>query len=885
MRKKIKFDQYKFAILVYTIILIVMQLPWIVINGKSYNIYQTYNFVNKVGLSGLSDGVQSIWASMYENPEIMLPQMIKLEMISIILFMIICLSCVIMAFLKKDNKLNIAAFLSCFAFFYFNSTGFALIADTMFVYAFPALLEIVIGLEFLLGRALDAWEEATKKDKIRKKEEKQRIEEERRRLYFPGNYGKLFYKVVWKNFKYNWKDYLLFVICGTVTAALLFAEFGLQEMLSSAHSEEKFLVSQGVGQIVLDSILPIGLIGILLVVFVLIHYLKTRVRSYGMFITLGTRSKTLATMIAIEFVGNFIISIALGYLTGNGILHILRQIIHQFSNLELQPMGFAPYWKTFAGIIFIYVIGLMATREVYSDFSISISAVKKVLKEKIPGKYFKTILTISLLIVTFCVLQYAQLRNYEYIVILLICILGLFFVLRYGLALYLKKKSRSKKYLSSLLNLNQLYHKSKTNTGYLLALTVIHIFVLFYFSFQVISVTIAETPEELYPYDFMCIADESDNAFFGELQKKYEIEFTEYPMVRVSNVDKTQMREARSEPPIGQHIGISETTYHELKKALNAEYQAEPLNLSVDGKSIYVVHQQDKSIKAQPTDWYGLRAEPYIHIGQPPYYYSSFSPREVEKSFQKRQIAGEEIVSLTGCFRQGLLENLIVFSDEYFEEAQEAWRYTNKSTGQYIEDESLRIPGVTIHQGPTKLVLIKANENDLEKLEKEMNTFRSNHKYDEKFDSEVLSCYSKAIAVMDMKTERIMKIIVNSFIIVVFILSSIIMLSVKVVAEMDEKHRRSVFLESLGMRETQRKKLLQNELSIFYFVPCGLAVIISICFTIATFMARMYTLVDIANFGKGVIWLWISYLTLEWLLIWVLGKITIWKVEGRYERE
>lgn len=63
----------------------------------------------------------------------------------------------------------------------------------------------------------------------------------------------------------------------------------------------------------------------------------------------------------------------------------------------------------------------------------------------------------------------------------------------------------------------------------------------------------------------------------------------------------------------------------------------------------------------------------------------------------------EEIGSLIGCFRQGKLENIVVFSDAYFKKAQGMWKYTNILTGDKIEEKALRIDGVTIKQGPTKL--------------------------------------------------------------------------------------------------------------------------------------------------------------------------------------
>mgnify|MGYP007033542239 CR=1 FL=1 len=67
---------------------------------------------------------------------------------------------------------------------------------------------------------------------------------------------------------------------------------------------------------------------------------------------------------------------------------------------------------------------------------------------------------------------------------------------------------------------------------------------VFYFLFQVVSVTIAEKPESLYPYDFVCIADDGDDAIFDRIKNGYQAKIIEYPMVRVANADKTEQTKA-----------------------------------------------------------------------------------------------------------------------------------------------------------------------------------------------------------------------------------------------------------------------------------------------------------------------------------------------------
>ena len=62
----------------------------------------------------------------------------------------------------------------------------------------------------------------------------------------------------------------------------------------------------------------------------------------------------------------------------------------------------------------------------------------------------------------------------------------------------------------------------------------------FYFGIQFISIINDEKAENLYPYDFMCIADRADDKIFEKIKEKYHATVVEYPMVRVANADKTE---------------------------------------------------------------------------------------------------------------------------------------------------------------------------------------------------------------------------------------------------------------------------------------------------------------------------------------------------------
>ena len=99
------------------------------------------------------------------------------------------------------------------------------------------------------------------------------------------------------------------------------------------------------------------------------------------------------------------------------------------------------------------------------------------------------------------IFEYRQLRNHESMYLLFAFFAGIFLLIRFVGAGYFETCKKTPAYLPQMLNRNHLYYKSKTTARYVLALTILNVCAVFYFLFQVVSVTIAEKPESLYPYD------------------------------------------------------------------------------------------------------------------------------------------------------------------------------------------------------------------------------------------------------------------------------------------------------------------------------------------------------------------------------------------------
>ncbi|MFQ9493393.1 MAG: hypothetical protein ACLR08_02565 [Dorea longicatena] len=130
-------------------------------------------------------------------------------------------------------------------------------------------------------------------------------------------------------------------------------------------------------------------------------------------------------------------------------------------------------------------------------------------------------------------------------------------------------------------------------------------------------------------------------------------------MVRVATADKTERDERGAEQRIqGQEIGISETTYHRLKKAIHKDYKAKKMDLDAEGKKVYLVHQQDRSVKAQPMDWFYGKSRPNLHIGVPA---AEYDWGNKKNTYIERVVTGEEIGSLTGYYSTEKVRTLLYF--------------------------------------------------------------------------------------------------------------------------------------------------------------------------------------------------------------------------------
>lgn len=889
--------------------------PWIIIGEKKYNFFQ---FVWENTTVGMASFMEQAGLSLHQQS--LLEGAVSLQIFLMLLNLVF--SVIYMFFVLKDRKLpfNIGVIATGVVTAYLHNTfpgTLGTLAPAQMTTAFSLFFILIPAVEFFTVMVMSRWTETVEESRTYAAEEKAWKEEVKRRTAFAGKYDTPFYRVVWKNFKANWKDYILLLFSCILIIAFVVVGFGIQKLMSIEYSLSGIQVLNGLGSILINAIVPLGIVSVFMIVMLLFYYLKCRAKNYGVFLTLGMRRKALYYFAGLEFASVFLISVIIGSILGTAVLLLFTSYSETLigMTLDFSAVGIKTYLKSFLTVILVFAVSALAAKEIFVDFNVGKSTDLRAIGEPFPRKFRKVILAAGIMVCAFCLWQYSQIRCFEKVRLLIGFFAGLFVVIRYGLAEYLIRSRRKKKYLHRAVVESQLFHKSKTSSGYILVLAIMQICVLFYFSFQVISPMVVEDNDTLFPYELVCIADDEDKDIFDALERE-GITTNSYPMVRVTNFDTTEKWEARGEvAPQGQHIGISESTYHELKKRLDPEYTATDLGLDAEGDKIYIVHQQDKSTKTQPIDFYGSAKRPILMVGEPTVGnidVSRISRTHEDTAFRYRNIVGEEIGTLTGIFRQGLRENIVVFSDEYFKTAQDMWKIIDKNTGllttgEYFqlmygeakaeEEEGTNLAGLylpegrdglygdfaNLSQGPTTLVLVEEiPEDKKEAVQSYLDKFSERHADDDAYDAAVSCYYLKEDGINNIQTERFMKMVMNTLVIAIFFIMNIILVSIKMLSELDPNRRRADFLTCMGMYKKDRDKLIIKEILVdHHLIPLIISMISALAYTFVVFHGRMYTAADIQDYMKLMIPMWAVYIIGSTVVIGALSMIYARTVEGK----
>ena len=649
-------------------------------------------------------------------------------------------------------------------------------------------------------------------------------------------------KIVLKDLKYNLKDLGLVILCESILIAIAYAGMVGYQMFIGGNTNEEYLQYDSISAMFMSAGKIFFFSGIVLIITIFVLYLSKRVPTYIMLKRMGMSGKDFKSMVAMEIMVSYFVSIIAGIFLG--IIMSLVVKLYVTRSLDIEILGHVSIFTIpiiCSVMLLFYILGFKLVKELETDFLLVSNAGETTRTEKMTGKLDWIKIIVGLILVVYSVYAFERPFNAESTWLIVAFFVGLYLLLKSILMKYLDSVRRRNpdKYYKNLLSRNRWYFRPNTVSRFILFCTVISFLACFYFGFQAVSLLHAEKPEELYPYDFMVLANRDDDSLITGLKEKYGAEVSEYPMVRVSNMDKTEKLEVRGATPIqGQQIGISETTYNSLKKAIDPDYQPVSLGLDKEGNKVYIVHQQDDSIKAQPVDWYYFKSKPNLHIGVPNVYVDSGSKMN---TFIEREVVGEEFGTLTGVYGTTKIENIIVFSDDYFKTAQAFWKTIDSQTGFMLDYyKSLEMGEPTFIEGPIDLVLVKAKSNNIAEIDKVLGTQEANHDYLDNYDSTVKFHYSTSISINNLKSERAIRLMISIYSMIVMMFMNWIMVYALNELEIKEKKERYTLLNNIGMGEKKVDRLCRKELFRFFTIPTIMFVASACVFFCDTIRARMF---------------------------------------------
>ena len=143
--KETKKRRYIVSTIMYGMILIFIQLPWVVLKGKNYSIYAAYFRIKAKGIKALSEMAASVWDG---NLTI-----IRIQLILLIVFQIVIVLHIVTQWLHKEYYLNIAALVVLGLYIVVNESGFGMLADNSTkTILIPAIIMIFVMAEVLIRK-------------------------------------------------------------------------------------------------------------------------------------------------------------------------------------------------------------------------------------------------------------------------------------------------------------------------------------------------------------------------------------------------------------------------------------------------------------------------------------------------------------------------------------------------------------------------------------------------------------------------------------------------------------------------------------------------------------------------------------------------------------
>lgn len=583
-------------------------------------------------------------------------------------------------------------------------------------------------------------------------------------------------KIVWKSFKHNGKNFIVFFMSIILSVAVLF----LLAYLGQAAGTVRGIRTQALafayrselkGQI--RAIIPMMiLITVLVTAYSVQFYIQSRMKDYGIFWLLGISRRDMRTMIILEYALSCGIACAAGLLLGKTGTVLLGRVLGRMAGQSFAAgISLARVYIGTVLLCAVLIVGvLIAVFMAAGARGMAGVLQRDVEKEgRIDGPVSVLYFAIGAGVVSGGFFMVENEPMMAHIALFLVCA-GVMACVFLGMGYMLEKFRDSAYYRRHILSWNHVYHYFKRHRSRMVIQILLGILAI-YFSFLMIRGTLHERQM---PNDFVCISEEEDaDAFLGKMQSDFGTECRFFPFVWVNEAGGDSW------------IGMSEADYRRVFGGETAGFLSgkAPGNGTLADGEIYRIWRKEGSRKSM-LDNSGTKRIESVTLGK-------CTNTEWEESGDVRgydfQIKGERIEELLGFSLTGI----VVFPDGIVEAAADK------------ED---------FHQ---IVMIINVDERDLSGAAAFAEDQREKGVLGEMFCRQM-------IAETDRK-ESVLNRMVAGITVGMIIVFGMFAVWLMQFSEMDEKRARYRFLCVLGMEERRAKRAAKMEILRASLVPVLLA--------------------------------------------------------------
>ncbi|MGO5052230.1 FtsX-like permease family protein [Lachnospiraceae bacterium LCP25S3_G4] len=796
----------KLAIVLGFAIIVLFFMPWFQMNGEIYNVFTLVLAAKTAG--GFVSFLSTSYLKFVENETVLA---VFGALIQISFF--IPVAQILLIVLKWKNKSTIVLEGgTCFSVGFYVCVLIKLcggiIPGTM---TFLLIMISIHTIQFLGIRAFDAQEEIKKNielEGIPEKEEKYRnpylLEGEKR------HNSKYMTFIFWKNFTYNIRNFFVFIFSGSISIAIILNSYLIVDVITKM--TEAGVIRYSFEQIVTASLSVMYAFTILLLVFSILYYIKTRMKDYGMYLILGIQKKTLVRFVLTEYIFGWICSVLIGLMIGTLSSTVFRSLMEQlYSNAFLSlHTNIVVYLKTVGWSFVIFFVAFAAEQEMISCIGLQEVLQADIKKGKRPMKkkfQWFTLLGVGLVVLAIYLLGTYFGRN-GYFVPIVMALVGMYLLFIFGGSGLLNLLTKSKSYYRKLLSINTFYYRYMRNVQTLF-LVFTYTFILTYTLFFRIADSLPlEASKDRYPYDLVWIGSGDGKNFevMDAFQREHAIAYQSIPCIKIASSDK------------GEQIGVTASVYESWTGK----------SIDLKGNEISIIYQWDDQSKNSMKMSADAKT-PNVHIGKgEERFWYQMAP--IHHFFSDNYVVKEEqIDNVFGIFREPSQTNIIVFSDTYYKKVESQ------------ADASLQL-----------MLVDYTKDKDSEEI-KQVKEYAKEHTtvY---FGDDTADYYEKYELLKQYKLKNTVDVTANSFIISILIFSNLFILGTKIASDIPMTKKKYEFLFCMGMKKKDRLKCVGKELKAMIFMPVFLGVGLGGIFIVRELLLR--------DMGNAILHACIGYLSI-----------------------